>query len=251
MDTRLSRGPSWAVIALTLLCSLALAGTAAQAKSPRVVAELFTSQGCSSCPPADALITKLNETDGVLGLTLNVDYWDYLGWQDTLAKSEHSERQRAYSARRGDRSVYTPQIVINGDEHVVGSHGMEVHAALERADAFTSSVSLTVDDMVVEARVDGELPKGAKMATVMFLRISKSEEVEIVRGENAGRTMTYTNVVRAMHPIGMWLGGEAVFHMPKSELMKTGDELCAVLIQLEDRDGPGAIIGADVLDWKR
>jgi len=250
MDIRLSRGPLRAALALNILFVLALTGTSSVAQSPRVVAELFSSQGCSSCPPADELIRKLSENDGVLGLTLNVDYWDYLGWQDTLAKPEHSERQRAYAARRGDRSVYTPQVVVNGEEHVIGSHGMEVREALERADPFTATVSLKADDMAVEARVSGKLPGDAKMATVMFLRISKSEEIEIARGENAGRTMTYTNVVRAMHPIGMWMGGDAVFHMPKSELMKAGDDLCAVLIQLEDRDGPGAIIGADVLDWK-
>lgn len=251
MDIRRARGRGAALGLLMLLLSLPFLASGAFAQSPQAVAELFSSQGCSSCPPADALLRDLSEDGRVLALTLNVDYWDYLGWPDTLAKTEYSERQRAYAARRGDRSVYTPQMVINGEEHVIGSHEQEVRAAINRAEPFSASVSLKVTGMVVEASVDGQLPEGADMAKVLFVRISESEQVEISRGENAGKTMTYSNVVRAMHPIGMWMGGPAKFHMPKSELAKSGDDYCAVLIQLEDENGSGAIIGADVLNWTK
>lgn len=235
-------------ILATVLTSITMTGTAMA--GPSAVAELFTSQGCSSCPPADRLVEKMiKDSDDVLALMLPVDYWDYLGWKDTLASPAHSARQRAYAARRGDRSVYTPQIVINGNEHVVGSNEPAVKGALKRASGFTASVDLTTSDMAIEATVTGSLPAGAKMATVFFLRIKDEQEVEIGRGENAGASVRYVNIVRSLQPIGMWSGGSETFRMPKSELMKSGDVRCAILIQLEDQDGPGQVIGAAVMDW--
>ncbi len=223
--------------------------TPAQAQ-PQKVVELFTSQGCSSCPPADRLAERLvKEEDGVLTVLMPVDYWDYLGWKDTLASPAHSQRQRAYAARRGDRSVYTPQMVINGEEHVVGSREKDVRAALARTTDFTATVDMSISDMVVEARVHGALPKGAKMATVYFLRIQDEATIDIGRGENAGRKIRYVNIVRNLEPMGMWSGGEATFRMPKSKMMLKGDARCAVFIQIEDQDGPGPIIGAAVMDW--
>ena len=218
---------------------------------PQKVVELFTSQGCSSCPPADQLAERLVEQDkDVLTVLMPVDYWDYLGWKDTLASPVFSQRQRAYASRRGDRSVYTPQMVINGEEHVVGSRERDVRAALARTDPFTAGVNLKISDMVVQATVNGTLPKGAKMATVYFLRIKEEALVDIGRGENAGRKIRYVNVVQHMQPIGMWSGGEETFRMPKSKLMLKGDARCAILVQIEDRDGPGAIVGAAVMDWR-
>ncbi len=222
----------------------------AQAQPSKVV-ELFTSQGCSSCPPADRLAEKLvSEDNNVLTVLMPVDYWDYLGWKDTLASPVHSQRQRAYAARRGDRSVYTPQMVVNGEEHVVGSRERDVRAALSRTDPFTAAVDLKISDMVVEAEVDGSLPGGATMATVYFLRIQDEATVDIGRGENAGRKIRYVNVVRNLQPIGMWSGGAETFRMPKSKLMLKGDARCAVLIQIEGEEGPGRIIGAAVTDWR-
>jgi len=236
-----------AIIVSAIVSALTAAGPASA--DPRAVAELFTSQGCSSCPPADRLVEKMATTrDDVLALVLPVDYWDYLGWKDTLARPAHSARQRAYAARRGDRSVYTPQIVVNGDEHVVGSNKASVGGALKRAAPFTAHVSLKVSDMAIEATVDGALPQGAHMATVLFLRVKDHQEVAIGRGENEGATVNYVNVVRSLQPIGMWDGKTGTFRMPKSELTRFGDERCAVLIQLEDDDGPGRIIGAAVMD---
>ncbi|MBO6756827.1 MAG: DUF1223 domain-containing protein [Roseibium sp.] len=250
MDTRMRLGRVLKHAMIASLFVSTLAAIEPVHAAPTVVAELFSSQGCSSCPPADRLLSELAEDEAVLPLTLAVDYWDYLGWKDTLASAAHSDRQRAYANRRGDRSVYTPQIVVNGVEHVVGSREGEVNGAMDRADAFTARVDLTSNKMAVKATVDGALPDGAQMATVLFLRISRQETVEIARGENAGRTVTYTNVVRSIQPIGMWTGGKATFHMPKSELMKSEGDSCAVLIQLEHQDGPGAIVGANLLAWR-
>jgi hypothetical protein len=221
------------------------------AAQPKKVLELFTSQGCSSCPPADRLAERLaSEEKDVLTVLMPVDYWDYLGWKDTLASPVHSQRQRAYAARRGDRSVYTPQMVINGEEHVVGSREGDVRAALARAEAFTATVDLTISDMVVQAKVSGTLPGNAKMATIYFLGIEDEALVDIGRGENAGAKIRYVNVVHNLQPMGMWSGGEETFRMPKSKLMLKGDVRCAVLVQLENRDGPGQIIGAAELDTR-
>ncbi|WP_254170558.1 DUF1223 domain-containing protein [Roseibium polysiphoniae] len=216
---------------------------------PVAVAELFTSQGCSSCPPADRLLEHLAEKGDVLALSLPVDYWDYLGWRDTLASPDNSARQRAYATRRGDRSVYTPQIVVNGVEHVVGSNARAVESALARATPLNVEVELKRNDMGIEAKVVGKLPEGVKMATVFFASVIEHEEVAVGRGENAGASITYVNVVRNLHPIGMWSGGTETFRMPKSELMRSNAERCAILIQLEDENGPGPILGAGTIDW--
>lgn len=227
-------------------------GAAHAQAQPEKVIELFTSQGCSSCPPADRLAEKLVEEESdVLTVLMPVDYWDYLGWKDTLASPVHSQRQRAYAARRGDRSVYTPQMVINGEEHVVGSRERNVRAGLQRAAEFTTDVSLKISDMAVEASVSGTLPAGAQMATIYFLRVEDESSVEIGRGENAGRTIRYVNVVRHIQPIGMWSGGAETFRMAKSKLDLTGDARCVILVQVEDADGPGQIIGAAVMDWQQ
>lgn len=161
------------------IVALAAPINGAQAQPEKVI-ELFTSQGCSSCPPADRLAEKLvQEDNNVLTMVMPVDYWDYLGWKDTLASPVNSQRQRAYAARRGDRSVYTPQMVINGEEHVVGSREGDVRAALARTDPFTATIDLKITDMVVQATVKGSLPKGFNMATVYFLRMQDEALVDI------------------------------------------------------------------------
>jgi len=232
------------------IVAVSAASTSAAAQPEKVI-ELFTSQGCSSCPPADRLAERLvSEEDNILTMLLPVDYWDYLGWKDTLASPAHSQRQRAYAARRGDRSVYTPQMVINGEEHVVGSRERDVRAALARTAPFTASVDLKISDMVVQATVDGTLPQGSKMATIYFLSIKEEALIDIGRGENAGRQIRYVNVVQHLQPMGMWSGGKETLRMPKSKLMLKGDVRCAVLVQIEEQDGPGPIIGAAVMDWR-
>lgn len=231
--------------------ALAMAVTTPQAlaSDPSAVAELFTSQGCSSCPPADRLVEQLSKNSDVLALSLPVDYWDYLGWRDTLASPEHSARQRAYAASRGDRSVYTPQIVVNGGEHLVGSNANALQSALDRAAPLSAAVDLNITDMAIEAKISGDLPDGAKMATVFFLAVKESETIAVGRGENAGASITYVNIVRSMQPIGMWSGDNETFRMPKSELMKTDGTRCVILVQLETNTGPGAIIGAAMMNW--
>jgi len=235
-----------------IFCGILWMGTVPAQAGPDKVIELFTSQGCSSCPPADRLAEQfVRDNKSILTLVMPVDYWDYLGWKDTLASPVFSARQRAYAQRRGDRSVYTPQMVINGEEHVVGSQEGQVRDALGRAEPLTTNVALKISDMAVEVHIDGFLPDGAKMATVYFLRVQDEVKVDIGRGENAGREITYVNVVRDLMPMGMWSGGEETFRMAKSKLNLLGDARCIILVQVEDNDGPGRIIGAAAMDWKK
>lgn len=222
----------------------------AVAKPVSAVLELFTSQGCSSCPPADALLHKFAERDDVLALSLPVDYWDNLGWKDTLGSPVNSQRQRDYAHRRGDRSVYTPQIVVNGLTHVAGYNEREINRAIDATSQFlrAEKVSLRLNTageiltvMISKAGADAKHRSG----TVWLLLYSKLEEVSIGSGENAGRKLSYVNVVREMTPVGMWNGEENQFALPKTAIMNRGHEGCAVLLQAENS---GPILAAATLD---
>lgn len=210
------------------------------------VLELFTSQGCSSCPPADKLLQAVASQPGVVALSFPVDYWDYLGWKDTLASPAFSNRQRAYADRRGDRSVYTPQIVVNGGEHVVGSDVRSLAASLNRIKPLPCDVELKPNGDVVDINVEGTLPEGMRNATVFFLFVDDHETVNIGRGENTGRSVTYTNVVRDMRAVGMWNGGSAKFSLPVSELSRFKANKYAAIVQPIANGRPGPILGAAI-----
>jgi hypothetical protein len=211
------------------------------------VVELFTSQGCSSCPAADALLGRLAQREDLIAISLSVDYWDYLGWKDTLAQSKFSERQKAYAQVLGDGMVYTPQMVINGLAHVNGSDEANVERALEKTAKASAHIpiklSTTGDKLVVEVSA---APNGnaTKEATIWLAVMAKSVEVSIQRGENKGKTVTYSNVVRELIPIGMWNGKAMTVQLERHSFMHKGVERCAVLLQ-QGRAGP--IVGAALL----
>lgn len=219
----------------------------AVAEAPRAVIELFTSQGCSSCPPADRLLEEFSRREDLVALTYPVDYWDYLGWRDTLASAANSQRQRDYAENRGDRAVYTPQIVVNGQEHVVGSDRAALRAALDKAAPLPAAVSLKRVGDVLEIRVNGRLPPGVAMASVSLVGLAPPVEVTIGRGENRGRSVTYVNVVRELHAVGMWEGGSATFRLPLREMQRTKSAGCAVIVQEERGRRPGRILGVGKL----
>ncbi len=247
----LMRRPGRAAIALFggFLAIILTAAGPGQAKSLPVV-ELFTSQGCSSCPPADAYMGELAARKGVLALTFPVDYWDYMGWKDTLAHPANAKRQKAYARLRGDRDVYTPQMVVNGMSHVVGSRKDQVEKALLDTDRKLASdrvdVSLVANRDTLSIRI-GAAPEAGKSgkATVWLILYQKKAAVKIGRGENRGRAITYYNVVHEMTPAGMWTGKPLNITLPKSDLIGQGYDGCAVLLQ---RDGGGVILGAARLD---
>lgn len=224
----------------------------APSASPKSVVELFTSQGCSSCPPADRLAGDIAAKGDALVLTLSVDYWDYLGWKDTLASPANSARQRAYAMSRGDRKVFTPQVVVNGRESVIGGDQRAVEAAISRAQSGTElalPVALSVEDGRIEVAVSG--PRKAVSAAhgeVWAFAIRSAQEVTIARGENAGRKVTYANVVRHMTRLGTWDGGPARFEIAADEVMSGDADRVAVLVQAGNGGKPGAIFGAAETD---
>jgi hypothetical protein len=227
---------------LAALCGAAiwLAGLTGQAVADEhpVVVELFTSQGCSSCPPADRFMQDLAKRDDVIALALHVDYWDYIGWKDSFGRPENTRRQKAYARAMGERMVYTPQMVIGGATHVVGTKPMQVAdviAAQRGTDSgVTLSVARTGSGLTIAASAAAQL---TPPAVVQLVRYTPSATVDIQRGENAGRRLSYSNIVTEMRVVGNWDGRSA---LQLSEPL-TGDQPVVVLIQ---RDGHGAILAA-------
>ncbi len=225
-----------------LAAGSALPAHAADTKS---VIELFTSQGCSSCPAADKLLATYADREDVLALSYNVDYWDYLGWKDTLASHDFSQRQRDYSSARGDGDVYTPQAVIDGRTHVPGSLKNDIENAIATNSGALSvpiDLSTTADAVTVHI---GAAPSDMPHATLWLVMYDRAVTVPIGRGENSGKTITYSNVVRKMRPIAMWTGASMSVDLAKSEIEHAKADRCAVLLQTELKDGlPGPILGA-------
>jgi hypothetical protein len=212
----------------------------------RAVVELFTSQGCSSCPPADALLKTLSDDPSIMALTLPVDYWNYLGWKDTFASSRNSDRQRNYAKVRGDGAIYTPQAIVNGILHVNGASKTEIESAIE-----TTSKKLGPDRIPVRFWQEnntlniatGGAPPGNTVheATIWFGVVQISGTVDVKQGENQGKSLTYTNIVRELTPIGLWKGQPMQIQIPRGAVMLAETQKSVVLIQ-EGRAGP--IIGA-------
>ena len=219
---------------------IALAALPLRAEERPVVVELFTSQGCSSCPPADTYLRDLANRENVIALAYNVDYWDYLGWQDTLASPAHTERQRAYARALGLSGVYTPQIVVNGTAEGVGSRRNEIGRAIDEAKPFPVRVSFADKGDALALDV-GAGQRPARPATLWLVRYAKETRVEIRGGENRGRTIAYAHAVRELTPIGMWEGKAMSLTLPKSDLLTRGFEGCVALLQAGDG---GPILGA-------
>lgn len=226
-------------------------GSAGPVEPVSAVIELFTSQGCSSCPAADALLQTYAERTDVVALSLPVDYWDYLGWKDTFASAKNTDRQRAYAKSRGDGAVYTPQAVINGVAHVIGSDKSGLEKALDDQLERFAKTRLPVrfwrnaNMLVLDI---GSPPEGSEVkdATIWLAVVQRSGTVEIKRGENGGRTITYANIVRELAPIGMWSGKPITLQIAQRAIMQPGTQTCAVLIQ---QGTAGPIVGAAWLGY--
>ncbi len=211
------------------------------AGGPAIV-ELFTSQGCNSCPPADAILGRLAARDDIVALGLHVDYWDYIGWKDTFASPQHGDRQRAYARANGRRTVYTPELVVGGKTHVVGSSPSAVRQALKLAHRSARNnldVGFERDSEYVTVKISGT--SDARRAAVLLFRYDHKNSVAIERGENAGKTLTYHNVVREIRRLDTWHGEDLSIMLPIKDLRMGGRDGCAVIVQ---REGNGSIIGA-------
>jgi hypothetical protein len=233
----------FAVVALTPV---------ADAGDKRAVIELFTSQGCSSCPSADRLLGELSHDRSLVALSLSVDYWDYLGWKDTLTVPGNTLRQRGYAKSRGDRQVYTPQAVVNGVMHVVGSDKGAIERAIAKSRnqagilAVPVQLTQTADGRITVAVADS--PSDAH-GEVWLCGVKKETAIQIARGENRGKTVTYHNVVRGWYKLGDWTGKAASFTLSRSDL-KGGVDEAAVILQERPKGHPGRVLGAASLALK-
>lgn len=240
------------ILSCAFFALAALAGSQVHAQDkPLGVVELFTSQGCNSCPPADRVLGELAQNDDVIALAYHVDYWDYLGWRDTLGSAENTERQRDYGRSFGSGSVYTPQAVINGRTHVNGANRNAVHQTIERmadtADGMVVDVSIrrSGDSIVIETGGSKGAPQKAHLVLVYFDPV---RDVAIERGENRGKTITYWNAVSGIQAAGMWHGKASRYELPLSEVAKKGTGGCAVLLQASGKNGlPGPVLGAAIM----
>ena len=226
--------------AMTLLASTAVPAHAGEIKA---VVELFTSQGCSSCPPADKVLEKLSAEDGILTLAHHVDYWNYLGWHDTLSSKDATNRQYGYAVTLHRKNVYTPQAIVNGRDHVVGSDegGFRkmIRTLAPAGGDFAAPVSVTH----MQGGISVSVGEGAGSGDVIAVYFHPRTTVEIERGENAGRTIRYTNSVTDVQTIGMWDGTSKTFSLPASVL--SHGLSCAILVQKQGAGGePAEIVGA-------
>jgi hypothetical protein len=219
---------------------------ATAAAGPRAVVELFTSQGCSSCPAADKIVGELASDPSVIALSLPIDYWDYLGWKDTLADARFTARQRAYSARRGDREVYTPQVVVNGQAQVVGSDRAQIDHAISDTAATPGvmSVPVAVTREGKELKVSVPAATDGTSGEVWICSIARAVPITIGKGENRGREITYHNVVRNWLKVGDWTGKEGHWTVPLENLTRDGVDAAVVYLQDGNRDQPGPMLGA-------
>lgn len=215
---------------------------------PRLtVIELFTSQGCSSCPPADKLLLEVARRPDIAALSMPVDYWDYIGWKDTFGRPEHTQRQKAYAKARGDGKVYTPQAVVNGARHCVGSDAGEIEkAARYSGKSGAMSVAMRVEPAASGIVLNvGAASAGSPMAGQLLLfRVSRQQEVQIGRGENSGRKVSYANIVRSFEPVGEWRGAAQRIELPQTRLLSPETDGWVILLQAGEAKKPGAVLAA-------
>ncbi|MFO8126094.1 DUF1223 domain-containing protein [Yoonia sp.] len=223
-----------------LLAILSFVGliTASQATAENgpVVIELYTSQGCSSCPPADAMLHDLAQRDDVIALALHVDYWDYIGWKDVFGRPENTARQHAYARAAKVAMVYTPQMVIDGVDHVIGSRPMQVMDALQtqsgQGNSFDVYLTRRGENVIINAA-----PGARGDYVVQLVRYIPEATVSIARGENAGRDLSYTNIVTSWDVVGRWDGRSAL----ALETAAAGESPIVVIVQTVAN---GPIVGA-------
>lgn len=245
MDTISWRGTFGGFALGAASCCVALAVGSNSAIAADVV-ELFTSQGCSACPPADKVLARLAKDPDTVALTFAVDYWDYLGWRDTYAKPEFTRRQREYARARVDHAVFTPQVVLNGRDAVIGSREDEIRASLDVMRDNGETPDLAVAAHIHDDRIIVNLP--AKdydgEASVWIAGYLPPKTVDIGSGENRNLAVTYTNVVDRMQVVGLWSGQAVTLELPLADVAPEGTAGLAVIVQSRKSGLPGPIIGA-------
>lgn len=237
------------LIALAALVGLACPAGAGERTNP-IVVELFTSQGCSSCPPADAYLGDLAKRSDVLALAWHVDYWDYIGWKDPFAQPAFTARQRDYQRVLMQRYIYTPQMVVDGRLQGIGSERATIDRLITQAarqhgmnTGGRPSLRLEGDTLTIT---------GARLDTpaVVWLALFEPEhQTRVARGENAGRSLGNYNIVREMRVLGRYAGETAT--LPLRLDATAADKGCAIVVQSETANGPGPILASLAIDPKR
>jgi hypothetical protein len=228
--------------AAALLCATP-AIVAAATRTP-VVVELFTSEGCSSCPPADAYLGELTKSADIIALSFHVDYWDYIGWKDPFASPQLTDRQRKYTTALGNRFLYTPEIVVDGREDATGSDRDSVGKLIRDQQATGRKVAVTIQERG-EHKYTIRIPDSSFQAgaTVWMAFFDKTHKTAVAHGENGGRTLEEYNIVREFKALGRYDGKAAEIPL---DMALTSENGCAILVQSDYRpgDGQGAIVGA-------
>jgi len=249
--------PGWrsicAVLGLAFTGCISMQGQAKAQDSNKktAVLELYTSQGCKSCPQADQNFAKYADDPNVLALSFHVNYWDYMGWRDTLATQENTDRQNAYRNSFNARMIYTPQAIINGTVEVNGRDREAVKAQIA-ANKLDVPVSITqLDDGRLSIEIGaGKKPEAPVHVVLFYFRDSVT--IPITEGENAGQAVTYRNTVRDTNTIGMWDGKPLKIEIPASELKRKDVSGCAVVLQeTRDDNSLGPIHGAAMFKQKK
>lgn len=240
-------GPMRFAVSLCLLGAFVGQPAFAQEKLKGVV-ELFTSQGCASCPPADATLRKLIQNGDVVGLSYHVDYWNYLGWADSLASKENTERQYGYARALGRNNVYTPQAVVNGRDHVKGADIQTIYNRLDTFSRAGEGLNVPVKAQRVADEIEIDIGSGTGKADVIVAYFTREQVVDVQKGENQGKQISYWHSVYDVQTVGMWEGNAMTVKLPASVMQKAKKGGCAILLQTTDASGnPSAIVGANVI----
>lgn len=226
---------------------------AEEAKSKPVgVVELFTSQGCSNCPKADRAIESLAGRDDVVAIAYHVDYWNYMGWEDTLSAKENTERQYGYARTLGIRNVFTPQFILNGVRDTKLTNPDRLVDELIRLrgarEGMPVAVSATLSPEEMAITIGDGPVAGIDKADIVIAYFRKNSTVEIQKGENQGKKIVYRNAVTKLETVGIWEGKALTVKLPAAVLAKRGFDGCAILLQTHDTENnPGRILGAAAL----
>jgi len=234
---------------ISLIAGLVLAAPLyAEDGKPKGVVELFTSQGCGSCPPADAAFRKIVGQGDVIALAYHVDYWNYLGWTDTLSSKQNTDRQYGYARMLGRSNVYTPQVVVNGRDHMAGSDISAINGKIDGFSTEGKGLSVPVDATMRGDELEIKIGAGQGKASVVMVYFDKEKTIDVEKGENSGQKISYINSVSDIETVGMWDGKATSLTLPATVLQKGDLEGCAILLQAATADGdPAAILGATVI----
>ncbi|QND16373.1 DUF1223 domain-containing protein [Rhizobium leguminosarum bv. trifolii] len=234
---------------IPLIAGVVLSGPLqAEDGTPKGVVELFTSQGCSSCPPADAAFRKLVNQGDVIALAYHVDYWNYLGWADTLSSKENTERQYGYAKTMGRSNVYTPQAIVNGRGHLAGADLNGINSQIDTYSSEGNGLTVPISAAMRGDELEIKIGAGQGKANVVMVYFDKEKTIDVEKGENSGQKISYLHSVTNVETVGMWDGKATSLTLPASVLQRPQLEGCAILLQSATADGdPAAILGATVV----